>query len=200
MGGAFEGAIRVTHRDKVDRVGLWQAGDYSRFAALCCDYWMDDGELQRNPVYRWFQTHVPRALALSDGEPPELPYKRMLIVAEHIIMATQPDTRRSDEAARAREWHKKAQTQIRQLQKILGARPYLLLPRLNKALANALPLLDSRSTKASQPWIERLARALYDQTGAADAQLLLEVASALELDLHERTAQRYVKEAREADR
>jgi hypothetical protein len=193
----------MTRPENQDRVGPWESADYNRFAELCSyEYDLLDDELLRNPVYLWLKTHAPRVK--EDGDGPQLPYKRMLIVAQYVTLAMRPDARRgagvfpADEMARARKWHKKVQGQIRRLQKTLGQYPQILLPRLDEALAWALPLLDVRATKAAQPWLLRLARELHRETGSADAQLLLEVADALKLELDERTAQRYVKEAREA--
>lgn len=185
-----------------DRSGPWRSADYNQFAQLC-DYgypWLD-GELLGSPVYGWLKKHAPHAVAVKDSG--DLPYKRMLLVVQYITIMMRPAgwggprDFTAEEVARTRKWHKKAQTQIRRLQKILGD-GRILLPRLDEALVWALPLLNVRSTKATQPWLERLARELYRQTGAAEAPLLLEIAQALGLDLDERTAQRYAKEARAA--
>jgi hypothetical protein len=192
----------MTHAKKQDRIKPWQDADYHRFCELCCDgYGRPDGELLRNNVYQWLKKNVPRAVTMTDGESQELPHKRMLIVAEYVlIMTMMRPAAGAAEVARARKWHKKVQVQIERLQKTLGEGRWMPLPRLDETLAWALPILDTRTTKAEQPWLKQLARELHQQTGRVDAELLLEMAVALTPtpSIDARTAQRYAKEARKA--
>jgi hypothetical protein len=180
-----------------DYTGPWLTADYLRFGELC-DYGYIADEFRKNSVYQWLFKHVPSAV------PANPPYTRMHIVARYIVVAGQPNAfgglrvTAPAEVARARKWHNKAQTQIKRLQKTLGNRPYLLLPRLDDELARALSLLDTRSTRAKQPWLLKLACELVTETNSVEPELLSQLATALNLiDFEQRTAQRYVKEAEE---
>ncbi len=67
---------------------------------------------------------------------------------------------------------------------------------LEKLLAEAKEILKQRRSKeVNHPMLQALARDLYEEFRIADVKLILEVATALEIELEERTAQRYVKEA-----
>jgi len=68
---------------------------------------------------------------------------------------------------------------------------------LEQLLAEATLCLDEKQPRTvGQPWIASLARELQKKTGRVSGALLLQVATALDLKLDERTAYLYAERAR----
>jgi hypothetical protein len=156
--------------------------------------------LRGHRVYRWLKEYVPLAVNIATDKTPFSQFRRTRTVVEHIVFASALPLAPTRTDRRRTSLHKLLERLEGGLNDgTLRLRNMAREDTLEELLAEAKELLARRQPKSvGYPWLKQLARELCEQTGGADPKLLLQVAAVCELDCDERTAQRYVAEAKKA--
>ena len=157
--------------------------------------------LGKNSIYRWLSKKIPLAINAENDSTPFIQFRRVRAVAESLVFGSGLPLRPIRADKQRRSAASSAETLLQCLNSgVLSLSNMAREEFLEELLEEAVRFLQSgqRQPKAHKyPWIRRLAFELQQQTGVADAKMLLEVATALSLDCDERTAQNYAKEARQ---
>jgi hypothetical protein len=191
--GPLWDAITQWHRDNPQESG-YRENPYADIAAA-------QEALRNHAVYRWLDNNLRHAVDTAGDETPFVLFRRVRTVVESVPRIGPPP-----KPARMDKYRKTVANAVERLQESIDS-GVLWFPNpareemLEQLLAEAKQILrgtQRRPASVKYPSLEWLAHDLYEQTGAADWRLLLEVAAVRNLDCDERTAQRYVEKARRA--
>jgi hypothetical protein len=161
--------------------------------------------LHANAVYRWLANHVPQAVDTAGDTTPFAKFRRVRIVAQHVLFA---GALTREKPVRTDKGRIPLLNAIERVERSLNDGSLSLSNLTKEELLENLLAEAKQSVQARQrqpkshgyPWLRRLALELFEETriGTARSALLLEVAAVLNLPCDERTAQRYVRDAQEA--
>ncbi len=164
--------------------------------------------LELHPIYRWLRRELPRVLKVIPADQPAARFQLVQLLLQYMTIAMMDLATTGDSKARSDKHRTAAWNAVDRVEAFMADHTIALAPPRNEVLAKLLvearsELMQPVTKKFKAPALLGLAHALHAQLNIADTLLLVEVSACLtdkcsiDARLDKRTANRYIKSARE---